>query len=43
VQRLPVRIRFGDKKNYQDRIRPGMSSRITIDTTRYVRQSPQAW
>ncbi|MHB1423582.1 MAG: HlyD family secretion protein [Gemmataceae bacterium] len=43
VQRLPVRIRFSDKENYQDRIRPGMSSRITIDTTRYVRQSKQEW
>jgi membrane fusion protein, multidrug efflux system len=43
VQRLPVRIRFSDKENYQNRIRPGMSSRITIDTTRYVRESPQAW
>jgi membrane fusion protein (multidrug efflux system) len=43
VQRLPVRLRFSDKENYQDRIRPGMSSRITIDTTRYVRASPQDW
>jgi membrane fusion protein (multidrug efflux system) len=42
VQRLPVRIRFRDEE-YQDRIRPGMSSRITIDTTRYVRKSSQAW
>ena len=43
VQRLPVRIRFSDKENYQNRIRPGMSSRITIDTTRYVRESPHDW
>jgi membrane fusion protein, multidrug efflux system len=43
VQRLPVRVRFSDKENYQNRIRPGMSSRITIDTTRYVRESPHDW
>jgi membrane fusion protein (multidrug efflux system) len=43
VQRLPVRVRFSDKENYQNRIRPGMSSRITIDTTRYVRESPHYW
>lgn len=43
VQRLPVRVRFSDKENYQNRIRPGMSSRITIDTTRYVRQSKHDW
>jgi membrane fusion protein, multidrug efflux system len=40
---LPVRVRFSDKENYQTRIRPGMSSRITIDTTRYVRESPHDW
>src|SRR5262249_43083337 len=38
VQRLPVRVRFRDE-DYQKRIRPGMSARITIDTTRYVRES----
>jgi membrane fusion protein (multidrug efflux system) len=43
VQRLPVRIRFDEKENFQNRIRPGMSTRITIDTTRYVRKSPQTW
>ncbi|WP_074313254.1 HlyD family secretion protein [Singulisphaera sp. GP187] len=43
VQRLPVRIRFGLKENFQNRIRPGMSTRITIDTARYVRNSPQEW
>jgi len=43
VQRLPVRVRFSDKENYQNRIRPGMSSRITIDTTRYVRESRHDW
>jgi len=43
VQRLPVRVRFADKENFQNRIRPGMSTRITIDTTRYVRKSTHAW
>jgi len=43
VQRLPVRIRFGHKDNVQNRIRPGMSTRVTIDTTRYVRTSPHEW
>jgi membrane fusion protein (multidrug efflux system) len=42
VQRLPIRIRFRDEQ-YEKRIRPGMSSRITIDTTRYVRASTQEW
>ncbi|HZV06265.1 MAG TPA: HlyD family secretion protein [Gemmataceae bacterium] len=42
VQRLPVRIRLRDEE-YENRIRPGMSSRITIDTTRYVRGSKQEW
>ncbi len=43
VQRLPVRVRFAEPENYQNRIRPGMSARITIDTTRRVRQSAQEW
>lgn len=43
VQRLPVRIRFADKENYQDRIRPGMSTRITIDTERHVRLGSHVW
>jgi membrane fusion protein (multidrug efflux system) len=42
VQRLPVRIRFRPEE-YEKRIRPGLSSRITIDTTRYVRSSSQEW
>lgn len=42
VQRLPVRIRVRDEE-YEKRIRPGMSTRITIDTTRYVRASNQEW
>jgi membrane fusion protein (multidrug efflux system) len=42
VQRLPVRIRFRDEE-YDKRIRPGMSARVTIDTTRYVRESKHAW
>ncbi|WP_406695447.1 HlyD family secretion protein [Singulisphaera sp. Ch08] len=43
VQRLPVRIRFGLKENFENRIRPGMSTRITIDTAHYVRNSPHEW
>jgi membrane fusion protein (multidrug efflux system) len=43
VQRLSVRVRFADKENYQNRIRPGLSARITVDTMRYVRQSGQQW
>lgn len=43
VQRLPVRIRFAHKENYQNRVRPGMSTRISIDTARYVRTSAQEW
>ncbi|MEO6807723.1 MAG: HlyD family secretion protein [Isosphaeraceae bacterium] len=43
VQRLPVRVRFSDKENYQNRIRPGMSTRVTIDTSRYVRGSSREW
>jgi membrane fusion protein, multidrug efflux system len=43
VQRLPVRIRFAHKENFQNRIRPGMSTRITIDTTRYVRKGAHEW
>jgi membrane fusion protein (multidrug efflux system) len=42
VQRLPIRIRFRNEE-YEKRIRPGMSSRITIDTTRYVRASTEEW
>jgi membrane fusion protein (multidrug efflux system) len=42
VQRLPVRVRFRDE-DYENRIRPGMSARISIDTTSYVRKSPQEW
>jgi len=43
VQRLPFRVRFAEAENYQNRIRPGMSVRITIDTTRRVRRSAQEW
>jgi len=43
VQRLPVRLRFAEPANYQNRIRPGMSARIVIDTTDFVRQSTQHW
>lgn len=43
VQRLPFRVRFAEAENYQNRIRPGMSARITIDTTRRVRRSSSEW
>jgi membrane fusion protein (multidrug efflux system) len=43
VQRLPVRIRFSGPENYQNRVRPGMSCRIWVDTTEFVRQSSQHW
>lgn len=43
VQRLPVRIRFAHPENVQNRIRPGMSTRVTIDTTRHVRKSQHEW
>ena len=43
VQRLPVRIRFSDKENDQNRIRPGMSTRITIDIGRHVRRGSHVW
>ncbi len=43
VQRLPVRIRFAHKENLENRVRPGMSTRVTIDTTRYVRKGAHEW
>ncbi len=43
VQRLSVRVRFQERANYQNRIRPGMSARIVVDTTDFVRQSAQHW
>ena len=43
VQRLPVRIRFADAENYQNRIRPGMSATIYIDETSVVRRSDRVW
>ncbi len=43
VQRLSVRLRFQEPANYQSRIRPGMSARIVIETTHFVRQSTQPW
>ena len=43
VQRLSVRVRFQEPANYQNRIRPGMSARIVIDTMDFVRQSGQQW
>jgi membrane fusion protein (multidrug efflux system) len=43
VQRLPVRVRFAEPDNYQNRIRPGMSARVVIDTMSFVRQSKEHW
>jgi membrane fusion protein (multidrug efflux system) len=43
VQRLPVRVRFSDRENYKSRVRPGMSCRIWVDTTEFVRRSDQHW
>ena len=43
VQRLPVRVRFQEPTNYQNRIRPGMSAQIVIDTRIFVRQSDHHW
>ena len=39
VQRLPVRYRFAEPENYQNRIRPGMSAVVRIDDSRRVRRS----
>ena len=43
VQRLPVRIRFADAENYQNRIRPGMSATVYIDETSVVRRGDRVW
>jgi membrane fusion protein (multidrug efflux system) len=43
VQRLPVRIRFAEAENYQNRIRPGMSATIRIDNTTVVRHGDRVW
>jgi membrane fusion protein, multidrug efflux system len=43
VQRLPVRIRFADTENFQNRIRPGMSATVQIDDTTVVRRSDRVW
>jgi membrane fusion protein (multidrug efflux system) len=43
VQRLPVRIRFADTENYQNRIRPGMSATIRIDDMTTVRRGDRVW
>ena len=43
VQRLPVRIRFAEGENYQNRIRPGMSATVYIDDTTSVRRGDRVW
>jgi membrane fusion protein (multidrug efflux system) len=43
VQRLPVRIRFAEQENYQNRIRPGMSATVHINDRIVVRRSDRVW
>lgn len=43
VQRLPVRIRFDEPENYQNRIRPGMSAVVSIDDSTFVRRGDRTW
>jgi membrane fusion protein (multidrug efflux system) len=43
VQRLPVRIRFAEPDNFQNRIRPGMSAVVQIDDSKFVRASDRVW
>jgi len=43
VQRLPVRIRFNGPKNYDTRVRPGLSSRVWVDETSLIRKGGGAW
>lgn len=43
VQRLPVRVRFDEPDNFQNRIRPGLSARVWIDDTRFVRRGVGEW
>jgi membrane fusion protein, multidrug efflux system len=43
VQRLPVRVRFAEHENFQNRIRPGMSAVVRIDDSRFVRASDRFW
>ena len=43
VQRLPVRVRFAERENFQNRIRPGMSAVVRIDDSRLVRASDRFW
>ena len=43
VQRLPVRIRFADAENFQNRIRPGMSATVHIDEASILRRGDRVW
>jgi hypothetical protein len=38
-----VRIRFAERENYQNRIRPGMSATVDIDHTNVVRRGDRVW
>ena len=43
VQRLPVRIRFDGPRNYEARIRPGLSARVWVEEGAAVRKGRDAW
>jgi len=43
VQRLPVRIRFNGPKNYDTRVRPGLSSRVWVDESTLIRRGGGSW
>jgi membrane fusion protein (multidrug efflux system) len=43
VQRLPVRLRFADAENFENRIRPGMSARVVFDEARIIRRGAGPW
>src|SRR5262249_4916288 len=43
MQRLPVRIRFAEAENYQNRIRPGMSVWVSMYAKPVVRRINRGW
>jgi membrane fusion protein (multidrug efflux system) len=43
VQRLPVRVRFVEGESWDQRVRPGMSATVTIDTTSAAGQGRREW
>jgi hypothetical protein len=40
---LPVRLRFADAENFENRIRPGMSARVVFDEARIIRRGAGPW